>query len=656
MATTYMQRRKGSGIYEFRKRLPLSLAGKPAPEHVRQAFPDLVNAATGRFKRELVKSLGTSNAVAARKADHKAAHGTLVMLEAAEILMREDPVKVSSPSAAAPTFTASDLQTIEAEARAGVLRQDDEARWQDYRATEQGRSDREGLHLLSDASAGGPFGLKEGGLEGRGIEIAMMLEDYSGANARQDTTAVRGEVKAFLRARGVAFDQDSADHHRVGLAILRGTLAGYRGLAERQRGETLLTPALPSPESRSPPQAAPEPYVSAYRGPLLSVALASWERGGDTPNGRRPSPSSGREAGLAVRLFVELHGDKAVGDITKEDARTYARALAKVPKRLTADLRALPLPKLLSRDLSGLETRDVGTVNKLINMVAAVVSHAKREGLLDHVPGFANPFDEDVKLRASRVGKDDREVFTPSDLKLLFAAGVFTRGDRPRGGGGEAAFWFPIIGLLSGLRQNEIAGLLIEDLRQDETTGSWLFDIHARSGRTIKTESSKRKVPVHPALITVGLLRYREATLAAVRRIDAPLWPDVKSSTERALSAAWSQWFGRYLRTHCGITDTRKVYHSFRHTFKQAARDAGVPREVHDAITGHSDGSVSDGYGGTSFKTLASAMATIETPDVVLRLIWAEGDSRRPQIAKRRPGVNLQAPRGGRTQAPGREA
>ena len=44
MAVTFLQRR-ASSIWEFLKRLPDSLAGQPAPEHVRHAFPDLVNTA-----------------------------------------------------------------------------------------------------------------------------------------------------------------------------------------------------------------------------------------------------------------------------------------------------------------------------------------------------------------------------------------------------------------------------------------------------------------------------------------------------------------------------------------------------------------------------------------------------------------------------------
>ncbi len=49
-ALSYMQRR-ASGVYEFRKRLPEALAGKPVPSHMRDVFPDLVNPKTRCFIR-----------------------------------------------------------------------------------------------------------------------------------------------------------------------------------------------------------------------------------------------------------------------------------------------------------------------------------------------------------------------------------------------------------------------------------------------------------------------------------------------------------------------------------------------------------------------------------------------------------------------------
>jgi len=50
---------------------------------------------------------------------------------------------------------------------------------------------------------------------------------------------------------------------------------------------------------------------------------------------------------------------------------------------------------------------------------------------------------------------------------------------------------------------------------------------------------------------------------------------------QRQLSSAWSKWFGRYLRGKCGITDSAKVFHSFRHTFKRMTCDAELAEELH---------------------------------------------------------------------------
>ena len=71
-ALSYMQRR-ASGTYEFRKRLPEALAGKPVPSHMRDAFPDLINPKTHCFKRELVRSLATKELKEAKRRDHQEA-------------------------------------------------------------------------------------------------------------------------------------------------------------------------------------------------------------------------------------------------------------------------------------------------------------------------------------------------------------------------------------------------------------------------------------------------------------------------------------------------------------------------------------------------------------------------------------------------------
>ena len=55
----------------------------------------------------------------------------------------------------------------------------------------------------------------------------------------------------------------------------------------------------------------------------------------------------------------------------------------------------------------------------------------------------------------------------------------------------------------------------------------------------------------------------------------------------------------RYLRTKAGVTDTNKVFHSFRHGFQDALRRATPDEELRDAIQGRSNQklAVSRGYG-----------------------------------------------------------
>jgi integrase len=241
--------------------------------------------------------------------------------------------------------------------------------------------------------------------------------------------------------------------------------------------------------------------------------------------------------------------------------------------------------------------------------------------LVDAVPGFTNPF-KSLALTVDRRGEDGRRApFAEGDLKAIFGTGVYAAGERPEGGGGDAAYWFPIIALLSGARLNEIAQLRIKDLRQDPETGVWLFDIGTEGGRAIKTASSRRYVPVHPELERLGLLRYRQHLLDGKPKggDEASLWPDIKSADPFYRSTAWSKWYGRFLRIEAGVTDRNLVFHSFRHSFKRMARDAGLSEEAHDALTGHvGGGGIGRGYGsGFGLKALAEAMGSITAPQAV---------------------------------------
>jgi hypothetical protein len=127
---SYMQRRRGSGIYEFRKRLPTALAGQPAPEHLRAAFPELVNAATGRFKRELVRSLNTSDPKAAKRLNFRCAHEVQSQLDSAVVALTSGPAESVKPAHSLGRAMVLDLDLIERETLAELLAKDAEEREQ----------------------------------------------------------------------------------------------------------------------------------------------------------------------------------------------------------------------------------------------------------------------------------------------------------------------------------------------------------------------------------------------------------------------------------------------------------------------------------------------------------------------------------------------
>ena len=162
-------------------------------------------------------------------------------------------------------------------------------------------------------------------------------------------------------------------------------------------------------------------------------------------------------------------------------------------------------------------------------------------------------------------------------------------------GKGDAAFWLPLLALFTGARLNELASLRASDVAHNEIIGAKCIFIKAekRSGKRLKTEQSERFVPLHPQLITLGFLEYARDQMVE-RGANGWLFPKVAPGTTG--KSGFSKWFGRYIGAH-GITDSSKVFHSFRHSFVDALRLAGVGGEINIALLGHTDPSVHDKYG-----------------------------------------------------------
>ena len=104
-------------------------------------------------------------------------------------------------------------------------------------------------------------------------------------------------------------------------------------------------------------------------------------------------------------------------------------------------------------------------------------------------------------------------------------------------------------------------------------------------GKRLKTPKSKRHVPVHRELIDAGFLDFvAEAHGGRERLFDTLTIPPRGPRTKN-----FGKWFGRLLREKAMITDRRVVFHSFRHTFTDACRAAGIAPEIREQILGHAN-------------------------------------------------------------------
>lgn len=144
-------------------------------------------------------------------------------------------------------------------------------------------------------------------------------------------------------------------------------------------------------------------------------------------------------------------------------------------------------------------------------------------------------------------------------------------------------FWIPHILYFTGARLQEIGQLLVDDIKCEG--GIWYFDLNEEGlvGKSLKNQSSKRLIPMHPKLIEAGLLDHVEAVRS---KGHVKLWPNLKR-TINGYGSAVSKWFINHRLRRKGITQGKKDCHSFRHTLTTKLYDADCSDSVVDQLTGH---------------------------------------------------------------------
>jgi integrase len=395
-----------------------------------------------------------------------------------------------------------------------------------------------------------------------------------------------GTLEEFLERQRFELSADKCELEGKGLNLFpawkhEAFLIARQQFLEPGRHPAILAPSHAQPllhtQTVAPASNESEPVS-------LEQLMKLWE------NDRNPSNArTVLRADRVVREFARLQGNLTVQAIARKHCFAFRDALRE-------------------------EGQTIPNTNIYTNMLSALFSVACNRALINDNPA------KGLSLKDPTPKIMKRKPFTLDALIKVFGSAVYTEGKRTVGGAGEAAYWLPLLALFTGARLEELGQLTPHDIREEayednsgENVHVWVISItYEGEGQSLKNEGSRRRIPIHAELIRLGFIEFAQSRQSKPR-----IFFELKADPQGRETGPWSKWFGRWLRDPCNVTDTKIVFHSFRHTFKDWCRDAGIEQQWHDKLTGHAgNGSVGDNYGSEqySLKQLALAMQKIRPP------------------------------------------
>ena len=268
-----------------------------------------------------------------------------------------------------------------------------------------------------------------------------------------------------------------------------------------------------------------------------------------------------------ITQLIELVGDIQVASVTKATAREYKKLLLAYPKNRNKGNR---FKKTINQLLNeGSEILSHETVRNTVGRVSSYFNWLVKQGYRDD-----NPF-VGIAPKRTHSSRSERSSFTDDELRILFGTDLF-KGKCYKF---EWQYWLPVLGLYTGARIEELCQLKVSDFKCAENCHYIAIHGDGDPQNRVKTTCSIRKIPLHENLIDMGVLKLIEG-----KHIDSYIFDLKRVNTN--LSHGPSKWFGRY-KSSLGFPSGSKVFHSFRHTFRDKLTFAGISSEYVSEMLGH---------------------------------------------------------------------
>jgi integrase len=367
-------------------------------------------------------------------------------------------------------------------------------------------------------------------------------------------------------------------------------------LHDLKTGKAQQVSHLILPESQSAPPV--EPYIVLpvpvqSSEPLLSAVIADFLNRYDQNN-----KVTLAKLNTTMPIFLELIGDRPVNGILQAHINAFFDEVQRLPPHAgnSKKYEGMTLREIIEANTG--ECISAGTFKSTYRALVSIFLNWG--GIHYRDQGFPNLSVQGAVYCGERSrGIRKQRAATKEELQKLFGhAKMKSFAADPE----SAHFcWLPLIGLYTGARVNEVTQLNPQtDIVQDEKSGIWFFDFTDEGEtdedveKSMKTESSRRVVPVHSRLIELGFLNYVGRVKAGGHKLIFPKWKPRHGKP----SINAKKWFTNYIES-IGLKDETpgarlSGYHAFRHTFITHGLNNKIAGVF--ALTGHEVGEV-EGFG-----------------------------------------------------------
>jgi integrase len=263
-------------------------------------------------------------------------------------------------------------------------------------------------------------------------------------------------------------------------------------------------------------------------------------------------------------VWLAIAENKSIDTYTPQDIGRFIDRCFELPRMNISPYNKMTWEERLDVDVPDEDLQSPKSVQQYYKWIMGVFSYAKRDTIA-YITVSPCSIKRNFKART-------RGIFSDSELTLLLKSAK----KEPT----KWKKWVIYLGIYTGARRGELVQLRMSDVKFDEKTKRYyLLITDEHESQNLKSVNSKRKIPIHNALVDAGFIKY------------------VKSCNDRVFEELTNvevvtNWMPRHMAS-LNIAPTNELdhirsFHSIRHTFiTKCMSEPDVNVNLLQQIVGH---------------------------------------------------------------------